>query len=80
MRLEIDGTLLADTEYVMTINTYGAITDPTVCANVGSEFNPLREVDAHGVPNAFQDPSRGRLDSFTTNASGEGTFRQDNVL
>ena len=38
-------------EYAFRINTLGHL--GANCASTGAEFNPLKEVDAYGVPNKF---------------------------
>jgi len=42
------------------------------------EFNPLEEKDKMGNVVMYQDPSRGRLDGFTTDATGDANVEIGN--
>ena len=49
------------------------------------EFNPMKEVDAYGKANPFQDPAIGRVPGFTTFDDGsyssyEAVFIEQNLL
>lgn len=52
------------------INTFGKDTDN--CDNNQPEFNPLDEL-IDGIPNPYQDPTRGRIDSLTVGDDGTVT-------
>ena len=60
------------------INRYGTL--GTMCDATGDEFNPLVELDPYYEPAEHQDPSRGRLDGFTTDMDGKGAFHQKKLL
>ena len=49
-----------DTIYNLRIGLFGAMGED--CANVGPEFNPLREINRWGEVNPYADPTRGRFD------------------
>jgi len=67
-------TLLPTAKYRFQVHEYGnsfgnAATSTNSCKNIGSEYNPLREVNKAGMPNPYQDPLRGRLEPVTTDAT-----------
>ena len=43
--------LMPDSNYRLTLCTYGALGEN--CADVGPEFNPLKELDYNGEPKEF---------------------------
>ena len=61
-------TLIPSTKYDFLVTTYGKCEDPRDAKNV--EFNPLQETDSQGAILPYQDPRRGRIDGFTSNAVG----------
>lgn len=67
----------AEAEYSLKINTLGRLGDD--CADVGSEFNPLKEVKK-GIANPYQDPARGRIDDITATVDGTFSGAQDKLL
>jgi len=56
----------ANGEFELLVSTYGNCDNPE-----DPEYNPLEEMDKEGNPAMYQDPSRGRLDGFTTDANGQ---------
>ena len=76
-KLQLNG-LDANTEYKLRINLYGAMGEN--CENVGTEFNPLREINRWGEQNPYQDPKRGRFDNVTSNGDGVVDEMQDKLL
>ena len=67
-----------ETEYKIVINELGVLGD--MCAEVGLEYNPLKEIDAYGRQNPFQDPSRGRIDAVVSGVDGTAEAKQAKVL
>ena len=39
-------------------------------AQIGEEFNPLKEVNKYGIENPFADPTRGRIADIVSEADG----------
>ena len=74
--------LTASTTYEIRINEYGKTRDDEgmECQGVGTEFNPLKEVNKYGVANPYQDPSRGRISDINTDENGDVTFFESNIL
>ena len=70
--------LEVESDYRLTLCTYGALGED--CADVGPEFNPLKELDYNGEPIEFQDLSRGRMDRFTTDATGAFSGMQETFM
>lgn len=70
---DIDG-LRTETTYDLTVGELG------VCSNPGEEFNPLKELDSKGNLNIWQDPTRGRIDSVTSDEKGEARIVQRDFL
>lgn len=68
----------ADSDYRISIKMLGAMGDD--CSQGSQEFNPLHEADAHGNPNPYQDPSRGRLELVKTDSDGAADVMQEEVL
>ena len=62
--------LTADTGYLLRVREWGNMGNE--CADGGDEFNPLREIK-YGVPNPYQDHTRGRISDAMSNASGDVT-------
>jgi len=67
-------TLLPTAKYRFQVHEYGnsfgnAATSTNTCKNIGVEYNPLREVNKAGMPNPYQNPLRGRLQTVTTDAT-----------
>ena len=69
-------------EYEVTIREKGRLGDKnTTCeAFGGEEFNPLKEVNSYGVPNPFQDPTRGKIANIITEENGDISKTPDFVL
>lgn len=55
--------------YSLAVATYGKC-DDDASDDMFTEFNPLEEKDHMGNVVMYQDPSRGRIDGFTTAADG----------
>ena len=70
--------LEVESDYRLTLCTYGALGED--CADVGPEFNPLKELDYDGEPIEFQDLSRGRMNGFTTDVNGDFTGIQETFM
>ena len=72
--------LVADTTYSFRVHENGTVANS--CVNIGDEYNPLQEKDSLGRVNPYQDPSRGRLSTVTTDAAGnvDGTTQKDILL
>lgn len=69
--------LAADTEHRFMIRTLGKTLGE--CANGGEEFNPYKE-EWNGQANPHADPTRGKIDGFTTDATGAFTLNQAKLL
>ena len=67
----------ADTDYKLQVGLYGAMGEN--CENVGTEFNPLREINYYGQVNPYQDPTRGRFEKLTSNSEGVVDKMQDKL-
>lgn len=70
-------------EIDISIRTYGKAakgSNNENCEDNGDEFNPLREYLYDGVPNPYQDPSRGTIPSFTIGADGTATLENTKLL
>ena len=76
VRANLQG-LEPETTYKLQIRTYGQIKPD--CAAGGDEFNPLKEVK-YGVTNPHADPTRGRINAFTSAADGTATLEQKSLL
>jgi len=60
--------LTADTGYLLRVREWGNMGNE--CADGGDEFNPLKEMK-YGVPNPYQDMTRGRISDATSDAAGD---------
>jgi len=69
--------LAAEAEHRFMIRTLGKTMGE--CANGGEEFNPYKE-EWNGQVNPHADPTRGKIDGFTTDATGAFTLNQARLL
>lgn len=68
VRADIRGLMSGNT-YMICINMYGNTSGN--CANIGKEYNNLREYDYYGNANPHQDPLRGRAGPMVADQQGE---------
>ena len=65
-------------QYELLVAKYGQCSDEMPRSPANMEFNPLEEKDKMGNVVMYQDPSRGRLNGFTTDAAGSANVQIGN--
>mmetsp|Transcript_3027 Transcript_3027/g.3550 ORF Transcript_3027/g.3550 Transcript_3027/m.3550 type:complete len:440 (+) Transcript_3027:282-1601(+) len=70
--------LVPETAYEIRVRRFGYT--GADCLNSGPEFNPMLEVNRYNEPNPFQDPTRGRIDDFTSDETGALSYNMKEYL